>query len=94
MEITIYPKTEHFSLNHYYNGADGLVNGTRTYTDNPKEKYGYLTLPYEETEGFFSNYRNGKGVRLWVQQYIVVEHPRDSMKTDDGSRVSFDMKIE
>lgn len=100
VEITIYPKTEHFSLSHYYNGVDGIVSGSRTGndnsngTDNSNDKYGYLTVPNLESEEFFSHYRNGKGVRLWVLKYIDVGYPRTSMTTDDGSYANFDIKKE
>lgn len=68
MQITIYPKSSNFSSSHYSNSGAKLLRGETIYSELP-EKYGYETLPNNETAKYFSNHRHG--VTLWVVRYIT-----------------------
>ncbi|MFD2701484.1 S-layer homology domain-containing protein [Paenibacillus shunpengii] len=68
MQITIYPKASNFSSSHYSNSGAKLLRGETIYSELP-EKYGYETLPNNETAKYFSKHRDG--VTLWVVRYIT-----------------------
>ncbi|OKP90168.1 S-layer homology domain-containing protein [Paenibacillus sp. P32E] len=95
MEVTIYPKTEHFTVDHYYNGAESITFGANTSTYTLEDKYGYLTIPYTKSERFFSSYRDGRGVTLWTLGFLNIDRTSyGSMETDDGSFVKIKLKDE
>lgn len=83
MEITIYPKTKHFDVDHYFSGMPNLMGGAATTNDNYK-KYGYNTLPRMDTKEFFAEHSSG--VTLWVVRYFVEgKKSLGSVEFDDGS---------
>lgn len=68
MEITIYPKTKDFGVDHYASGITNLMGGAATHNDLYK-KYGYKTLPTTKDKEFFAKHYSG--VKLWVVSYFV-----------------------
>lgn len=82
-EITIYPKTKGFGVDHYRSGITNLMGGSATHNDQYK-KYGYETLPVMEDIEFFA--KHSSGVKLWVVNYYDTEEDSlGSAKFDDGS---------
>lgn len=94
IQITIYPKTKDFDLDHYMNGSIyGLVNGSRIANTKLTEKYGYLTLPNMYTKEFFKEHNSSDGITLWVKTILdVKKNPNDQLTTDDGSFSSLRVK--
>ena len=86
IQITIYPKTKEFDLDHYMNGIrDGIVAGSRIINQSVMEKYGYLTLPHNEAKEFFNEHNNENGITLWVERFLDSETMGSQITTDDGS---------
>lgn len=92
IQITIYPKTDGFNVDHYMSGArSGIVGGSRLLNNLP-DKFGYMTMPWLETKEFFKNYKNGSGVTLWVMSYLTSNTVGAQLTTDDNSFVAIDNK--
>ncbi|MEK5057587.1 hypothetical protein BK126_11315 [Paenibacillus sp. FSL H7-0326] len=83
MELTIYPKTNNFSATHYSNSGALLLRGAAISNGLPS-KYGYETLPNEETAQYFANHR--QGITIWVVRYLT-EDTLTNLKMDDGTYV-------
>lgn len=84
MQVTIIPKTKKFNVDYYFGGIrDGLVIGGKIHNNLPS-KYGYLTMPNQDTEEFFAKHNKANGVTLWMVQYISKDD-LSTMLTDDGS---------
>lgn len=83
MQITIYPKAQDFHVGHYSNSGAKLLVGSKIANELP-DKYGYETLPNEETAKYFANKKNG--VTLWVVSYLEKETLLD-VRMDDGTFV-------
>ncbi|NKI22618.1 S-layer homology domain-containing protein [Paenibacillus dendritiformis] len=82
-EITIYPKTKGFGVDHYRSGITNLMGGSAT-NNGQYKKYGYETLPVMEDIEFFA--KHSSGVKLWVVNYYDLEEKSlGSAKFDDGS---------
>lgn len=94
IQITIYPKTKDFDLDHYMNGSIyGLVNGSRIANTKLTEKYGYLTLPNMNAKEFFKEHNSSDGITLWVERILdVKKSPSAQLITDDGSYSSLRIK--
>lgn len=93
IQITIFPKTKDFDLDHYMNGIrDGIVAGSRITNQNLIQKYGYLTLPHLNTKEFFKAHNNEKGVTIWVEIFLDSKRMGDQITTDDGSFAVIDNK--
>ncbi|BFH11406.1 S-layer homology domain-containing protein [Paenibacillus melissococcoides] len=83
VEITIYPKTKGFGVDHFRGGITNLIGGASTHNDLYK-KYGYETLPVTKDQEFFA--KHSSGVKLWVVRYHNKEDDDlGSAKFDDGS---------
>ncbi|CAH8706256.1 S-layer homology domain-containing protein [Paenibacillus thiaminolyticus] len=83
MEITIYPKSKDFDVDHYYSGMPNLMAGAAINNENYK-KYGYKTMPRTETKEFFA--ARSSGVKLWVVRYFVKgQGALGEVEFDDGS---------
>ncbi|BFH66604.1 hypothetical protein J27TS7_35770 [Paenibacillus dendritiformis] len=83
IELTIYPKTKEFGVDHYATGITNLMGGIAIH-NNQHKKYGYETLPVMEDIHFFS--KHSSGVKLWVVKYYNTEEDNlGSAKFDDGS---------
>ncbi|MGF7045963.1 hypothetical protein J2T13_000425 [Paenibacillus sp. DS2015] len=85
VQVTIYPKAKDFKIDHYMNGVNSGIVGGSSIVNNLPQKFGYLALPNMNTREFFSNYKNGEGVTLWIESYVNINHPEAQMVTDDGS---------
>lgn len=83
MQLTVYPKSTDFSTSHFYNSKARLLNGS-TITNELPEKYGYETLPRDETKHYFANHKNG--VTIWVVRYFT-ESTLSDVTMDDGTFV-------
>ncbi|MFD1138828.1 S-layer homology domain-containing protein [Paenibacillus urinalis] len=83
MQITIYPKASNFSSSHYSNSGAKLLNGTTIANELP-DKYGYETLPNNETAKYFANKK--EGTTFWVRSYLSKEALFDVVM-DDGTFV-------
>ncbi|WNS41066.1 S-layer homology domain-containing protein [Paenibacillus sp. MMS20-IR301] len=93
VEVTIYPLISPFSIGDYFSDQDsGLFVGSRTVTDNLKNKYGYNTLPYDEPQQFFANYMDGKGVTLWQVKFLEVTQGKKGLTMDDGTWLYYELK--
>lgn len=93
IQITIYPKTKEFDLDHYMTGVgDGVVRGSRILNQNLMQKYGYFTLPHMDTKEFFEGNNNGNGITVWVQRFLDSETMGSQITTDDGSFASINNK--
>ncbi|WGU92621.1 S-layer homology domain-containing protein [Paenibacillus dendritiformis] len=83
MEITIYPKTKGFGVDHFASGMTNLIGGAATHNDQNK-KYGYETLPVTNDKEFFAEHSSG--VKLWVVKYFNSEAQRlGDVTFDDGT---------
>lgn len=83
IEITIYPKTKGFGVDHYRSGITNLMGGAATHNGQYK-KYGYETLPVTKDKEFFA--KHSSGVKLWVVSYYDMEENDIGTATfDDGS---------
>lgn len=83
IELTIYPKTKGFGVDHYASGITNLMGGIAIH-NNQYKKYGYETLPVMEDIQFFA--QHSSGVKLWVVKYYNTEEDNlGSAKFDDGS---------
>ncbi|WP_055107590.1 S-layer homology domain-containing protein [Paenibacillus ihumii] len=88
MQLTIYPKTKEFLLDHYMNGVNSTLLGSGGIRNQVLiQKYDYLTLPNMEVQEFFKKHNKGKGITLWIKSYITSDHKRSSFTTDDISVV-------
>lgn len=87
IQITIYPKTKEFDLDHYMTGVgDGVVRGSRISNESLMRKYGYFTLPHTDTKEFFKSHNTGEGITLWVERFLNPKTTAgDQITTDDGS---------
>lgn len=87
IQITIYPKSKEFDLDHYMNGVTaGIVGGSRISNVSLMQKYEYLTLPHTDTKEFFQSHNTGKGITLWVERFLNPKTTAgDQITTDDGS---------
>lgn len=93
IQITIYPKTKEFDLDHYMNGViDGVVGGSKISNESLIKKYGYFTLPNMYTKEFFLNHNSGNGVTLWVERFLDSKTMGSQVTTDDGSFASINNK--
>ncbi|KFN07816.1 S-layer homology domain-containing protein [Paenibacillus macerans] len=93
IQITIYPKTKEFDLDHYMTGVgDGVVRGSRILNQNLMQKYGYFTLPHMNAKEFFKGNNNGNGITVWVQRFLDSETMGSQITTDDGSFASINNK--
>jgi len=94
IQITIYPKSKEFGIDHYINGVDeGVVHGTRMNSDNISKKYGYLSLPFVNTQQFFRDNQDlDGGVTVWVQRYLKNGEAGGQLDTDDNSFLSISNK--
>lgn len=82
-EVTIYPKTKGFGVDHYASGMTNLMGGDSTSNDLYK-KYGYKTLPTTKDKEFFA--KHSSGVKLWVVSYFVDgQGSIGEVQFDDGS---------
>lgn len=82
-ELTIYPKTKGFGLDHYRSGITNLMGGSATHNGQYK-KYGYETLPVTDDKEFFA--KRSPGAKLWVVSYYNLEEDNlGSALFDDGS---------
>ncbi|MDU5143045.1 MAG: S-layer homology domain-containing protein [Paenibacillus dendritiformis] len=82
-ELTIYPKTKGFGLDHYRSGITNLMGGSATHNSQYK-KYGYETLPVTDDKDFFA--KRSPGAKLWVVSYYNLEEDNlGSALFDDGS---------
>ncbi|WMT42065.1 S-layer homology domain-containing protein [Paenibacillus sp. D2_2] len=72
VQITIYPKSNQFGIDHYMSGvSEGVVHGSRIQNDNIVKKYDYLTLPNMNTEQFFRDHQDKDGgVTIWVKKFL------------------------
>ncbi|MGG3838854.1 S-layer homology domain-containing protein [Paenibacillus thiaminolyticus] len=83
MEITIYPKTKGFGVDHYASGITNLLAGAAIHNELSK-KYGYETLPTTKDKEFFA--KHSSGVKLWVVSYVVDgQGSIGDVQFDDGS---------
>ncbi|UNK17674.1 S-layer homology domain-containing protein [Paenibacillus sp. N3/727] len=89
LQITIYPKSKEFDVDHYYSGISDFTGGAPITNDLP-DKFGYYTLPRMNTKSFFANRPNG--VTLWVTQYLKDGNFRSQVDMDDGSVVYLKQK--
>jgi len=95
IQLTIYPKSKDFDIDHYMGGVgDGVVHGARIYNEGIVKKYGYLTLPNDDTQQFFRDHKDRDGgITLWVHRYLdTTTNIGDQLTTDDYSFVSIDTK--
>lgn len=81
MQLTVYPKSADFSTSHFYNSKARLLNGSTITNELPK-KYGYETLPRDETKNYFADHKNG--VTIWVVRYFT-ESTLSDATMDDGT---------
>ncbi|WP_106766837.1 S-layer homology domain-containing protein [Paenibacillus faecalis] len=90
MQITIYPKSKQFDVDHYYNGVYDFLSASPITNDLPN-KFGYFTLPRMYTKEFFKNRPNG--VTVWVTKNMD-DNGRvgGQIDMDDGSVVYFSRK--
>ncbi|WP_422658213.1 S-layer homology domain-containing protein [Paenibacillus sp. EC2-1] len=89
MQITIYPKSKNFDLEHYSFGTTDYTSGERINNDLYKQ-FGYNTLPYIDTKKFFAN--RPEGVTVWVKRSMKDGSLRGQFDMDDGSVVYMDQK--
>lgn len=88
MQLTIYPETKEFTLDHYMNGVNSNLLGSNAIRNQSlTQKYGYLTLPYLEANDFFKTHNNGQGITMWIKSYLTTDYKRSSFTTDDISVV-------
>ncbi|WMT42555.1 S-layer homology domain-containing protein [Paenibacillus sp. D2_2] len=94
IQITIYPKSKEFDLDHYMGGVRaGVVHGSRINNGNIAGKYGYLTLPNTDTKQFFIDQKDQDGgITVWVQRYLDSNNIGDQLVTDDNSFLSIKTK--
>ncbi|MBG9794063.1 S-layer protein [Paenibacillus dendritiformis] len=82
-ELTIYPITKEFGMDHYRNGITNLMGGSATHNGQYK-KYGYETLPVIDDKEFFA--KRSSGAKLWIVSYYNLEEGNiGSAVFDDGS---------
>jgi hypothetical protein len=92
-QMTIYPEQEGFNTDNYYNGLPGYLYFGVWMPTGLAEKYGYMTLPNTYVTKFFSKYRDGKGVTMWLASSLITKkNSMISMRTDDGSEVTIVLK--
>ncbi|SFS58162.1 S-layer homology domain-containing protein [Paenibacillus sp. 453mf] len=83
MQLTIYPKTNNFNATHYSNSGALLLRGA-TISNGLPSKYGYETLPNEETAQYFAKHKSG--ITIWVVRYLT-DDTLTNVRMDDRTYV-------